>query len=150
MRLPRAYVEFATLGNIHSLLRICLPDKIVKKIAGEMGIPYASFFLSAIAFLKDVRNSCAHQSRIWDKTWLSKKKTPILRQDRGLMSRTAELDKTAAALCICAIILGKIAPKSKWRDRCKDLLSSTEPTIPELYKHLGFTNAQWSSDKIWR
>ena len=144
------YVEFATLGNIHTLLRICLPDKIVKKIAKEMGIPYASFFLSAIAFLKDVRNSCAHQSRIWDKTWLSKKKTPILRQDRELISRTAELDKTAAALCICAIILGKIAPRSKWRDRCKELISSTEPAIPELYKHLGFTNPQWSSDKIWR
>ena len=143
------YVEFATMGNIHTLLRICLPDKIVKKIAKEMGILHASFFRSAIAFLKDVRNSCAHQSRIWDRTWLSKKKIPILRQDRGLISRTVALDKTAAALCICAIILGKIAPKSKWRDRCKELITGTGNSIPELYKHLGFTNPEWFNDKIW-
>lgn len=144
------YVEFATMGNIHTLFRICLPDKIVKKIAKEMGILHASFFLSAIAFLKDVRNSCAHQSRTWDKTWLSKKKTPILRQDYGLISRTAALNRTAAALCICSIILGKIAPKSKWRDGCRELITGAGNSIPELYKHLGFTNPQWFNDKIWR
>lgn len=144
------YVEFATLGNIHTLLKICLPDKVVRKIAWEMGIPRASFFQSAVAFLKDVRNSCAHQSRIWDKTWISKKKTPILRRDKGLISRTAELDKTAAALCICSILLGKIAPKSEWRDRCRELVSGAENSIPELHKHLGFTNSQWFNDKIWR
>lgn len=144
-----SYVEFATLGNFCTLLRVCLPQVVVKKVAHDFGFNNASFFCSAVSLLKDVRNACAHQARILDRRWITTKKNLILRRDNGVISSIASIDKTSAAICLCALILGTIAPESTWKSRCKQLVLTALKTTPHLNGDLGF-KLGWDKHPMWR
>ncbi len=145
-----SYIEFATLGNICVLLKICLPQRVVKNIAKKLGFNSANFFCSAVAFLKDVRNACAHQARILDRRWITKKKNLILRKnDTGTISSIASTDRTAVALCLCAFILDVIAPKSTWKARCKKLILTAQKETPHLCEDLGF-KSNWFEYSMWQ
>jgi abortive infection bacteriophage resistance protein len=65
------FVEFATFGNLNTLLAQGLPDAVVSEIAQKFGFEGKDkeIFVSCVALLKEVRNACAHQSRIWNKSW---------------------------------------------------------------------------------
>lgn len=63
------FVEYATFGNLATLLEQGLPLHIVDEIANVFGFPNRDGFLSCVALLKEVRNACAHHGRLWNKTW---------------------------------------------------------------------------------
>lgn len=76
------FVEYTTFGNIQKLLSRGVKETsgILENIAANMGMSDdMDFFLSGISLLKDVRNNCAHQARVWNRRWLSKRRHAVLK-----------------------------------------------------------------------
>lgn len=166
------FVEFTTFGNLQRLMATGFKasSSVVGIVSENLGYPNdKDFFLSGIALLTDVRNACAHQSRVWDRLWLSKTGSSILKRSNnnawrltwdamnGAWTNTAQgislfahKDSTAAALTFCYQIIKAIAPHSNWKSRLIGLLNS--PAAPETntYKRLGFSNGHWAEHPLWQ
>lgn len=165
------FVEFTSFGNLRKLLAkgFKRASKIAEKVAASMGIPNdLDFFLSGISLLRDVRNSCAHQSRIWNRRWLGKSHNTILRKGKNpfwkyrwdnatqTWSPTGKgdmlvrgMDTTAAALTFSYQLMKTIAPHSHWKKRLTELLSSAIGVPKHAHKGIGFTNPHWMDHPLW-
>lgn len=166
------FVEFTTFGNMQKLITVGFKksSKIPETVATNMGYPAdLNFFLSGISLLKDIRNTCAHQSRVWNRRWLSRKGSIILRNSQNpawilkwdasnnTWSNTAhgdtlitQMESTAAALTFCYQIIKTIAPHSNWKSRLIELLTDSDSSIGSIYKHLGFSNSHWMEHPLWQ
>lgn len=166
------FVEFTTFGNLQKLMDrgFKASSTVVDTVSMELG--YAGdkdFFLSGLALLKDIRNACAHQSRVWDRRWLSRKGSGILKNSQnpawGLkweessnswINSTSgaplvtQKDSTAAALTFCYQILKAIAPHSEWKERLIALLNSSASPTRNTHKILGFSNENWMEHPLWQ
>lgn len=144
-----ALVEFTTLGNLESLLCYGLKKNLVLSIAQKMGFSRADTFTSAISLLTRVRNACAHQSRVWNRYWLTGQSTPILRNVSAEFAAVSRLDRIGAALTICRILLRTIAPQSEWKDRLVELLHSELSPTTHIHRTLGFLTPEWYRSPLW-
>lgn len=144
-----ALVEFTTLGNLETLLCYGLKKNLVLRIAQNMGFKRADTFTSAISLLTRVRNACAHQSRVWNRYWLTGQSTPILRNVDKEFADVSRLDRIGAALTICQQLLLTIAPQSEWKDRLVELLHSELSPTTHIHKILGFLTPEWHRSPIW-
>lgn len=159
------FIDFCTFGPLSNLISIGLKDRVVIRIAHTFGFRNIQEFRSVIFLLHDIRNTCAHQGRVWNRPWLTAQSTPHVKaqqtpywdlvwnpsasawesgQGHTLVS---DLKTTAVALTYCCYILKYIAPKSKWKDRCKALLLAPENAA--FIAELGF-NEHWWSHPLWR
>lgn len=166
-------VEFTTFGNLSALLRAALADEaisgIAEQVACDMGMNGdVKFFCSGINLLNEIRNACAHQARVWNHRWLSKKKTPILcdsqrpewefvRNDTtGVWKKTGgdktlclRKDSTAAALTFCYVLLHAIAPQSQWKSRLMMLMTAPGNGLKKAYRNMGFNHEKWIEHPLW-
>lgn len=166
------FVEFTTFGNLQKLMDkgFKASSSVVDTVSTELGYSGdKDFFLSGIALLKDIRNACAHQSRVWDRRWLSRKGASILKNSQNpawslkwddsnnAWSNSAngdtlisQKDSTASALTFCYQIIKTIAPHSNWKTRLVDLLNSPDSPTKSVYKVLGFSNEHWMEHPLWQ
>lgn len=164
------FLEFATFGNLNTLISVGLKDDDTEKLAISMGFASKSFFVSVISLLHQVRNECAHQGRMWNKKWVQKsqgsKLNPILKKpdrsdwsylsdpndDSGWVHTTQPAlfrssDCTAVVLVACRIILQQIAPESHWKERVESLFS--EAPMEKIAWEVGFTHKDWITHSLW-
>lgn len=166
------FVEFTSLGNLNNLISLGFKSSsgITAKIAASMGMGNdLDFFLSGISLLKNIRNGCAHQARVWNRRWLSKNYKVILRASKNPLWDYAwsdathtwslhgkgdkpvrGMDTTAAALTFCNQLMKVIAPHSQWRERLVKLFTSPDETPMRAYKGVGFTNPYWMEHPLWK
>lgn len=166
------FVEFTTFGNLQKLMDrgFKASSHVVNIVSNELG--YAGdkdFFLSGIALLKDIRNACAHQSRVWDRRWLSRKGACILKDSHNSAWKLRwddnnntwtnaangdtliiQKDTTAAALTFCYQIIKAIAPHSNWKERLVELLDAPDFPARNVYRILGFSNEHWVKHPLWQ
>ena len=166
------FVEYTTFGNIQKLLSRGIKETsgIVESIAANMGMTDdLDFFLSGISLLKDVRNNCAHQARVWNRRWLSKKHHAILKDSKKPLwecrwndltqtwefsSKGAKLlrrtGSTAAVLTFCYQIMKIIAPRSLWKERLLRIIDASGIPGKQIMKDLGFANSHWIEHPLWQ
>ena len=144
-----ALVEFTTLGNLETLLCYGLKKNLVLRIAQNMGFKRTDTFTSAISLLTRVRNACAHQSRVWNRYWLTGHSSPILRNVDKEFTAVSRLDRIGAAMTICQQLLLTIAPQSEWKERLVELLHSELSPTTHIHKILGFLTPEWHRSPIW-
>ncbi|MBR5895549.1 MAG: Abi family protein [Akkermansia sp.] len=167
------FVEFTTFGNLALLLERGLPHEIVDIIASNFGFNERRFFVSCVNLLNDVRNTCAHQGRIWNKQWMSAKAANLLKysqssewnavwniQSQSWQSETnsssaiklhKDNTRTAAILTVCHMLHRFAAPQSEWKQRLEALITDN-PKSPDkdMYKHLGFSHPMWHTHPLWQ
>lgn len=166
------FIEFTTFGNLQKLMDhgFKASSNVVRTVASELGyLNEVDFFLSGIALLKDIRNACAHQSRVWNRRWLSRKGTCILKKShdpawkltwdsntKSWVDSSAgdtlvtHMESTAAALTFCYRIIKTIAPHSGWKARLVELLSDSESPSRCVYRNVGFSNRHWMEHPLWQ
>ncbi|MBQ3144458.1 MAG: Abi family protein [Akkermansia sp.] len=169
------FVEFTTFGNLASLLTHGLQPHVCQSIATNFGFRDYRFFISCINLLNDVRNTCAHQGRIWNRVWLSGKAANSLKRPRipewdyvwndsssswcpptqllpGQPSIQLHRDnnRTATVLTVCRLLLKHSAAHSSWPERIKELLNHPDSPHPDIYKHIGFGHQQWLTHDLWK
>lgn len=159
------FMDFCTFGPLSDLISEGLNNKILIPISHTFGFQSIQEFRAVISLLHDIRNACAHQGRVWNRPWVTNHGTPHLKVPQHALWKLAwnprseaweagqgntlisDWKTTAAALTYCCCILRFIAPQSRWKERCKTLLTRQEnaPFIAEL----GF-NEHWESHPLWR
>lgn len=165
------FMEFATFGNLSTLLSVGLKKSDVVTIARKLGFSSREFFVSAVALLHRVRNECAHQGRVWNRHWLQFSlhgaATPVLKtpdrpdwkyqvpeQDEWQLAEDEPACNlrspvcTAAALTVCSVMLRAIAPGCGWRERVFSLFAGCG--IPTIHQEVGFVYADWQEQPLWR
>jgi abortive infection bacteriophage resistance protein len=167
------FVEYSTFGNLASLLSGGLPPATVASIADNFGFSDADFFVSCVNLLNDVRNTCAHQGRVWNRYWLTPKGAHYLKSpnkcfpswqmvycpesqvwkydsQQAPAGLTGNNYQTASVLTICQVLLRTSAPKSQWKDRLLSLIANTNNPLPDMYRYIGFTNSHWNEHPLWQ
>ena len=138
--------DFGTLSHFFAGLEY----KDRTTIASYYGIGDPDILESWLRCINDIRNLCAHHSRLWNRPLVSQPIWPkagaIPRLDHA--ASTHSLTRLYAALCIIRFLLTKINPTSTWHDRLKHQVSAL-PTNARFDEHsAGFTTA-WQNEPLW-
>ena len=164
------FMEFATFGNLSTMISEGLKKTIVAEIAAQFGFLSREFFVSAVSLLHRVRNECAHQGRVWNRHWhqfiphggtAPVLKTPDRREweyqipkqdvwqlaedEPGCLLQSPVC--TAAALTVCSVMLRAVAPRCGWRERLFALF--VDCGIPTIHREVGFVDADWPRHPLW-
>ena len=154
---PPIWIEAGTWGwgNMTHILRY-LDEKhknsIAKKIHPNLPRKTMESWLNA---LNDVRNDCAHHSRVWNKNLVNSPSFPKCasfpefqhlktKQPKG----AAPTQKLYGALVVMAYLLKQFYPRTQWHVRMRDhVLTAKLP--PEIsIATAGFTDG-WEREEIW-
>lgn len=139
--------DFGSLSHLFGGLTIADQDQI----ATAYGLPSGQILKTWLHCLNDVRNVCAHHSRLWNKplvnqpTWPATGVTPML--DHVTVTPISPT-RLYAALVILNWMLRVINPTSSWRTR----LIAHADTMP-VSKYLSLNSAgfpfTWKAEAIW-
>lgn len=163
-------LELSTFGALKELYE-AMNSSLKCTLASEFGVSQ-DFLTSSIILLHQVRNKCAHHSRVWNISWLrirSKSTAPFFAHSpvapewysaynqstenwvipscaQGKMSFDAQ--STAFVFLVCQFWLSKIAHTSGWKSRVEQVI---EPLggILRRAKDAGFCEG-WSTHPIWK
>ncbi|MCF1450530.1 Abi family protein [Agrobacterium vitis] len=138
--------DFGLLSNFYGGMDYVDMDKIAR----NYGIPNGGRVMKSwIHCLNDVRNNCAHHSRLWNKPLVNRPTWPT----PGTIAQLVHVDSYAttrlyAALAILNIMLQTVNPTSTW---CKRLIEHLH-TLPKSpywsLQSMGFPT-NWEAQPIW-
>lgn len=153
-KLPPSWmmIEMLTWGELSHLYVGLKSNPAKKLIAQNLGL-HAEVLESWLKSLNDVRNLCAHHSRLWNKEHGRSIKIPTsnaiqwLHNPVTLSNSAIRYEKRTYMLLVAMqTLLYKISPNSTWAIRLKDLLnqypivSKANMGMPEL----------WYQDPFWQ
>ena len=146
-----AMMEIVPLGTVTFYFH-GLPDGVQKAIA-DMFHVRPNVFGQWLMALKNVRNICAHHSRLWN-FHIVAPFTKRIGRDPHLAPFVECLERqpsfnyttTFTALSLCAYCMGIIRPESKWKDRCRALLKTATPFV---LRGMGVP-ADWETLALWQ
>lgn len=141
-------IEVCTLGtwsHLYSNLKISA-DKTV--IADIFGVP-KKVFQSWLRALSDLRNTCAHQSRTWNRKFGIKPKIPNSYNPHLISQRQhpflASTDRYAVMAMMIQHLMAIVRPDYNWKKTLKTLMD----TVPQFrHFNMGFST-HWTQDPFW-
>ncbi|WP_243254542.1 Abi family protein [Sulfitobacter indolifex] len=154
---PPIWIEAGTWtwGNLTHIIAH-LSDKNKMAIAARIhsDLPMKTF-ASWITALNDVRNSCAHHARTWNKPLVNSPGVPPkttfgqldhLRQPR--MGDDAPTKKIYSAIVIMIFMLRQYYPRTEWHIRLRDMILAQNLTYEIRPQTAGFPEG-WEHEAIW-
>jgi len=139
-------VSFATLSRLYQALIL---DKRKEYIAKAFGLPKVTFLENWLHAISNLRNSCAHHSRVWNRRFMVHVKLPY-NPTYSFMDRNTINDlrdnKLFAVLSCVAYILNIISPGNEFKTNVKRLLKSDCRLLS--LKDVGFPK-NWQSLPVW-
>jgi abortive infection bacteriophage resistance protein len=137
-------VELMTFGAMYTLFR-GLPTRTKKDVARAYGV-HAPVLASWLRSLNQVRNICAHHSRLWNRDFGTKPLIPEKKHTtRWHDPVPIRGDRMFGVMTILQYMLRQVAPQSAWKQRFKLLLADYSD-IP--IRFMGFPN-NWEDSSIW-
>lgn len=120
-------------------------------VASHYGNVSGKEFVTWIRMMNDIRNICAHHSRLWNRGLVSQPKIPpkgsVPDMDH-LIGNSRSLARVYSALVVMRFMMRTLHPKSEWHLRLGQLVKKC-PTNQEI----GFASAgfppNWQSFGIW-
>lgn len=154
--------EVMDFGSLVFLYQHVKPS-IQKKVSRSFHLPAPDILLSWLRSLNDVRNACAHNNRVWNRTWV---KTPCLPKNEANWYCTYDettgewipsdtkvcsfnMSKTGGILTVCRRLMQDVASTSRWKEyRLFPLFK--QPRFSCVPPHwLGLPNS-WMTHPLWR
>lgn len=140
-------LDFGALSYFYAGMTIADQDTI----AARYGLASGKAFETWLRCLNDVRNICAHHSRLWNRPLVAQPRWPSLGEIADLDHLDGDTHgqtRLYAALAIMRCMLKVVNPSSTWRQRLAQHLD-TLPTHPILsLKSAGFP-AGWKTEALW-
>lgn len=143
-------IEMLTWGEL-SHLYAGLAEKYQKPIAKHFGLQ-APVLESWLKVLNDVRNICAHHSRLWNKEFGRVIKIPTSQNTQWLSSEIKLSNQHINAekrlypiLVAIQVLLYSVSPDSTWAKRLKALLDNS----PQIQKEYMGIPQDWELDSFW-
>ena len=138
-------LEVASMGILSNLYKDIklVPEK--KEIAKEFGLPDVMFLESWMHAFSNLRNTCAHHSRIWNRRFVAAPKLPNNTTYPFLVNKTIHTNKLYASLCCIQYILNIISPDSSF---CTNLIELMKQCPLNQSREMGFPS-DWKTEKLW-
>lgn len=132
-------MSFGLLSKYYDNLK---PKKTRRKIANVYGLDDGCF-ASWLQNLNEVRNVCAHHSRLWNRKFV---KTPqnITGKPSVLAGQFTSTRTIYNTLMILLYLIDRIDPKNNWRTQLLNLLNQHPALLPKM----GFPPS-WATQTIW-
>lgn len=141
--------DFGALSHFYAGMTVADRDALAR----AYGIPSGNILMTWLRCLNDIRNICAHHSRMWNRplssrvSWPQQGEIPLL--DHIV---TSEVDWTRtrlySALAILALLVRRINPTSSWTTRVADHVRRI-PVSPHLtLASAGFPKT-WRAEALW-
>ena len=150
--LPPAWMtlEVISMGTLSRLFELLKKDDNKGKIASMYGLNAIDIMENWIHALSNLRNCCAHHSRIWNRRFIVNLKLPKnatnLFLDRETMQSTRR-NKLFAYLCCIKYILDIISPGNSFKKNLSSLIDEGGKLLS--LKDMGFPN-NWKYLGVWR
>lgn len=140
-------ISFATLGKMYQSLKL---DERKKSIARSLGLPNIEILENWMHAISNLRNCCAHHSRVWNRRFTVSVKLPYNTRF-GFMDKSTiaglRTNKLFPVLSCVAYILNVISPGNEFRANVRHLLNSGCRLL--YLKDIGFPD-NWESLPVWR
>lgn len=103
------------------------------KISTKYGIQNGRIFYKWLKVLGEIRNGCAHHSRLWNRNIINVPTYPPISAYSwvGKLDKGINRTKLFSILCICSFLVKAINPNTTWVDRLIDVLK----TLPDMSDH---------------
>lgn len=139
-------VPFGTLSRIYKSL-----DKTNEKrqIARNFGVGNENVFANWLHAFSDLRNCCAHHSRIWNRRFVVHLKLPYNTSNSFLTRnslKTIKQNKLFALLSAIKYIVDIISPGNSFKNRLEKLLKEKHKLL--TIKEMGFPT-DWEELPVW-
>lgn len=123
--------DFGTLSTLYSGMKEEDQDRISQKYGISNGHDFASWLRA----LNNLRNICAHHSRLWNRNIADQPKLPP-KSEFELFDNFSEqahrLARPFLLICICHHLVSVINPNSTWGERMLSLLNEEFPDLTHL------------------
>ena len=140
-------LSFGTLSRMYKLLKRS-DDK--KKVAHAFGIGDIDVFANWLHAFSNLRNCCAHHSRIWNRRFVVQLKLPY-NTSRPFMTRptltTVKQNKLFALLSAIKYMVDIISPGNSFKNKLKELLEDNHRLL--TLKDMGFPS-EWEELPVWK
>jgi abortive infection bacteriophage resistance protein len=140
--------DFGTLSHFFGGMKLADRDAI----AANYGIPSGEILAGWLRNLNDVRNFCAHHSRLWNRnlpfipTWPEPEQMPDLDH---VSDQTHSLSRFYASAVILRHLLSTINPTSTWGGRLAEHISTLPDSPYVTLASAGFPE-DWFNQNIWK
>ena len=139
-------VSFGTLSRLYNMLATS-PDK--RQVAGAFGIGHEDVFSNWLHAFSNLRNCCAHHSRIWNRRFVVQLRLPyntshpfLTRESRSSLKQ----NKIFVLLSAIKYIVDIISPGNSFKKNLKRLLDDEHQLL--TLKEMGFPE-DWDLLPVW-
>lgn len=148
LRFPPAWkslemTSFGSLSKLYGNLKNTVKSKNV--IAKELGAVNHTYLPSWLQSIAQIRNYCAHHSRLWNKNLPGTPKILSKPPFRWLIDVPTDTQKLYLHLCIIRYMLNITAPENSFALKMRELLIKYPSVDPNA---LGF-KADWKNEALW-
>ncbi len=156
--------ELMSFGATVTLFEI-VEKKIQQEVSHDLQVKSPEVLLSWLKLLNDVRNACAHQNRVWNRTWQRQPMLPrnITSWHCAFNNTTSEWElpsllppaspsfstnQTGIVLTICRQLLKQVASASNWKQRLFNVFDEPRFSIVPTGK-MGLP-PHWREHPLWQ
>ena len=138
-------LEVASMGLLSQLYKNLKRSTLKRDIAKQFGLPREEFLENWMHVFSNLRNTCAHHSRIWNRRFAVEPKLPANTLFTFILNKEIHTNKLYATLCCMQYILKIISPDA---DFSINLIQLIDKCPLKQEKEMGFPSA-WKSEKLW-
>lgn len=138
-------LEVASMGWLSHFYKNLRRSETKRKIAMDFGLPKEDFLVNWMHVFTNLRNICAHHSRIWNRRFVVEPKLPNNTTFQFITNKRIHTNKLYAALCCIQYINNQISPESNFKNHLLQLIDSC-PMNQQI--EMGFPE-NWLTEKLW-
>ena len=139
-------LEVVSMGLLSKLFSNLKKGGEKKKVTKEFGLSKPEILESWMHAFSNLRNTCAHHGRLWNRRFTAKPKIPYNTTYKFLTNRNIHVNKLYAQLCCINYISRIISPDTSFIVDLKQLIK----TCPLVSMHeMGFPD-DWEQESIWQ
>jgi abortive infection bacteriophage resistance protein len=135
--------SFGLLSLIFRNLRLGAEKKAITKYYGLNDVGILESWMHSFS---NIRNVCAHHSRLWNRRLTAHIKMPTNPENPFIQNKNILPYKMYASLCCIKYVLDIISPGNTFKERLLELMN-TCPLAQE--KEMGFPK-NWKNDPFWK
>lgn len=148
-RLPPSWktlelTSFGSLSKLYGNLKNTVQSK--NSIAIEFGAVNHTFLPSWLQSISQIRNCCAHHSRLWNKNLPGKPRLLPKPPYKWISNVPTDTQKLYIHLCVMRYMLNIIAPENAFSNNLKSLLDDHPSVDPSA---IGF-QPNWYGEPLWK
>ncbi len=149
LRFPPAWktlelTSFGSLSKLYGNLKNNIQSKDI--IAAELGAVNHTYLPSWLQSIAQIRNYCAHHSRLWNKNLPGTPKLLSKPPYRWIIDVPSDTSKLYMHLCIMRYLVNIVAPENSFSTKLQDLLNKYPSVDPNA---LGM-KPNWQNEPLWK